>query len=205
MSKQHRVLVVQSSPSGERSSSRRVAQAIADHRLAAEPDLSLLVRDLSANPPPHWSGAHIGAAYTPPAGRSAEQVHLLAESDVLVQEVMQAEELIISAPMWNFGIPSVLKTWIDHVSRVGVTFRYEGGRPVGLVKNLKQVTVVVSSGGVYSEGPMNAWDHAGPQLEAAFRFLGAERVELIRVEGTAIDAEKAIEAAFTAYRSKARR
>jgi FMN-dependent NADH-azoreductase len=99
---------------------------------------------------------------------------------------MDADAVVLGVPIYNFAIPSALKTWIDHVARVGRTFKYGAhGSPEGLVKG-KKVYLAVASGGIYSEGPMKAFDFAEPYLKAVLGFLGMTDIRTFRAEGTAI-------------------
>ena len=91
--------------------------------------------------------------------------------------------------MYNFGIPSTLKAWIDHIVRAGVTFRYSDGFPEGLIKN-KKVYLAISSGGVYSEGPMKSYDFTEPYLRTALGFIGLTDITVFRVEGTFVPGVK---------------
>ena len=97
---------------------------------------------------------------------------------------MAADVLVIGAPLYNFGISSNLKAWIDHLVRAGVTFRYGANGPEGLVPNTKKVYVAMASGGVYSEGFMTAYDFVAPYLKTVLGFIGLTDVTVARVEGT---------------------
>jgi FMN-dependent NADH-azoreductase len=120
-------------------------------------------------------------------------------SDEAISELMAANAVILGVPLYNFGIPSTLKSWIDHIVRAGITFRYTPNGPEGLVKN-KRIYLALSSGGIYSEGAMQAYDFAEPYLRAALGFLGMTDVTAFRVEGVKIPGvqesafEKAVEA-----------
>jgi FMN-dependent NADH-azoreductase len=101
--------------------------------------------------------------------------------------------------MHNFGVPSTLKAWIDHISRAGRTFSYGANGPQGLLKG-KHAILVLASGGVYSNGQMKAFDFIEPYLRAVLGFLGITNVDVVRVEGVATSAigpEKALVAAST--------
>jgi len=99
--------------------------------------------------------------------------------------------IVIASPMYNFSISSNLKAWIDHIVRAGRTFRYtEEGRPEGLLKN-KKVVVVTGRGGVYSQGPLAAFDFQEPYLRTILGFVGLTNISFIHVEGLRINAEAA--------------
>jgi FMN-dependent NADH-azoreductase len=118
----------------------------------------------------------------------------VAASDKDVDEVIVADVIVIGAPMYNFGLPSSLKAWIDHVVRMGRTFTNGASGPEGLLKN-KKVIIVSARGHVYTDGPFTTWDHQEPQLRTALAFIGLNNVSFIRAEGLQRGAE-ASEAAF---------
>ena len=165
------------------------------------PGSEIVVRDLGARPVPHLSLSHLGAVMTPAADRSREQHESVAEADALIEELEAADVIVIASPMYNFTISSNLKAWIDHVTRVGRTFRYTPeGRAEGLLKN-KKVVVVTGRGGVYSEGPLSGFDFQEPYLRTILGFIGLQHVSFIHVEGLRISpahAEKGIEKAKAA-------
>ncbi|HEX9322251.1 MAG TPA: NAD(P)H-dependent oxidoreductase, partial [Xanthobacteraceae bacterium] len=122
----------------------------------------------------------------------------LAQSDILIDELMAADIVVIAVAMINFGIPSTLKAWIDHVTRAGRTFQYGESGPRGLVTG-KQVILVEAKRGVYSDGPRRELDHVTPYLLQLLAFLGMTDVKVIGIEGTSLGpelAEKAVEIAL---------
>lgn len=174
------VLLVTSSPRGEASHSTRVAT-----ELAAALGGNRTVRELWREPLPPIGPAFVQAMFTPAADRTPEQHGLLAVSDEAIAELQWADVIIVAAGMINFGMPAVLKTWIDLITRAGVTFSYATGQPVGLLTN-KRLILVLATGGVYTTGPLQALDHLGPALSANLGFLGLTDVETVRVEGVAL-------------------
>lgn len=178
------ILLVTSSPRGSASISTKVAVELADRLKAASPGSQIVHQDLVAQPLPHIVPDYASGIYTAPGARSAAQAELVAVSDGVVDELLAADHIILAMGMVNFSIPSTLKSWIDHISRAGRTFRYGADGPEGLVKG-KKVYVVIASGGVYSEGPAAAADFVGPYLKHVLAFNGMTDVEIIRVEGTA--------------------
>ncbi len=129
---------------------------------AAHPDGKVMYRDLAANPPKPVDTAWIAAAYTPLGDHSAEQKASLAHSDELISELQTADEYVWGVAMHNFGIPSVLKLWIDQIVRKGHTFSYGEQGPRGLLRG-KKATVIIASGGVYESGtPAAAMNHIDP-------------------------------------------
>lgn len=174
------LLLIETSPRGQASASREVAR----HLLTKLPSAKLVTRDLASDPLPHITGPFVEAAYTPADQRTAAHVAMLEDSESVIEEVIAADTIVISTPMWNFGLPSVLKAWFDHLSRAGRTFTFVDGKPKGLLDSTKKVYFIVSSGSRYSSGPFAAWDFAVPATKASLVFLGVSNVEVIRVEGT---------------------
>ena len=149
---------------------------------AAHPADTIVTRDLAANPAPHLTEQLMGAFFTPPAQRNADQAHAIKGSDALVDELLAADTIVIGAPMYNFSVTSGLKAWIDNIARVGRTFSYGANGPQGLVTG-KKVYVFVASGGVYSEGPGAAYDHLTTYLRAVLGFLGMTDITFVLAEG----------------------
>jgi FMN-dependent NADH-azoreductase len=187
-----RILLITSSPRGAASYSSRVARALADKLAAGDGRAVITVRDLAREPLPHIDESFAVARNTPPERLSAAQRAALERSDALVRELQAAEVVIIAAAMINFGIPSTLKAWIDHVLRPGVTFRYGENGPEGLVRG-KKVYLVLARGGVYS-GPMQALNFQDTYLKAALGFIGLTDVTVLAVEGVALGEEAAVRA-----------
>ncbi|HEX4599736.1 MAG TPA: FMN-dependent NADH-azoreductase [Burkholderiaceae bacterium] len=189
------VLLITSSPRLD-SHSTRVARKLAD-RLASQAGSGLTVRDLTRQPLPHIDDSFAVARNTPPDLLTSAQKSALSLSDRLLKELFAADTLIVAAGMINFGIPSSLKAYVDHVVRPGVTFRYGDKGPEGLVKG-KKAYLVVARGGVYTEGPMQAFNFQDTYLRATLGFIGITDVEVIAVEGIAFGPEVAERAVSTA-------
>ncbi|MHB1566132.1 MAG: FMN-dependent NADH-azoreductase [Acidiferrobacter sp.] len=190
------VLLIVSSPRLE-SHSTRVARELAQ-KLASGAGSSLTVRDLVAQPLPHIDDSFVIARNTPQDVLTSTQKSALSLSDGLLRELFAADTLIIAAAMINFGVPSSLKAYVDHVARPGITFRYGKNGPEGLV-NGKKAYLVVARGGIYSQGPMQALNFQDTYLRAVFGFIGVTDIEVIAMEGLAFGpeaAEKAVRAAL---------
>lgn len=174
------LLVINSSAAGAASVSKQLIDETVARLRAADPALVVVERDLGANPVPHLTpdstAAIRGAEPANDAQRAAK-----ALSDSLVAELKAADTLIIGAPMYNFGIPSTLKSWFDHVLRAGVTFKYGETGPVGLLEG-KRAIVVESRGGIYSSGPTQALDSQEPHLRTMLGFIGISDVTFVRAE-----------------------
>jgi FMN-dependent NADH-azoreductase len=182
------LLLVTSSLFGENSKSRQVALDLVERLQGADPALHVHTRDTTAIP--HLTSATLGALMTPADQRSGQQKSAVAAADALIEEIEAADTIVITAPMYNFTIPSNLKAWIDHIARAGRTFRYTASGPEGLLKG-KRVFVVTGRGGIYTEGPARPMDFQEPYLRALLGFLGLTDVTFVHVEGLNISSESA--------------
>ena len=142
------ILHVISSPRGPESFSIKLGHGLVAKLQAANPGSTVQVRDLATTPFPQLEEAKLTSFFTPAEHRSPAQQEAARHSDEAIAEVMAADVIVMGAPLYNFGIPSTLKAWIDHICRAGITFRYTETGPEGLVKG-KKVYVAMSSGGVY--------------------------------------------------------
>jgi len=127
---------------------------------------------------PHLTQAEMGAWMTEESQRNEEQVMLAETSDKLIKELQDSDILVLSMPMYNFGVPSTFKAWVDRVARAGMTFRYTENGPVGLLEN-KKVFIVVTSGGT-EIGADN--DFLTPWLTHCLNFIGVTDVDFIKAD-----------------------
>jgi len=172
-----KLLHIDSSILGTQSASRALSAAVVAARKAADPGLEVTYRDLDATPLPHLSGGSLAKADPAEAG-AAEQV---------LQEFLEADVVVVGAPMYNFGIPSTLKAWIDRLAVAGRTFRYNAqGMAEGLAGG-KQVVVASSRGGFHQSSGM---DFQEPYLRHMFGFMGIDDVRFVRAEGLAVSPEQ---------------
>lgn len=177
-----KVLVVEASPSGEFSHSKKGLKLVIDGLKKRYPNLEIKNRDLQKNPVPHLDPATIQAMFTKEDVRTKEMQDTLKLSDELTDELLWADEIVIATPMWNFSVPSVLKAWVDHISRAGKTFSFTENGLVGLAKG-RSLYVIAASGSVFSEGPFASYDALTPFIKSFFGFIGITDVHMIRVEG----------------------
>jgi len=150
-----------------------------------DPGVSIQVKDLTNKPFPHLEEAHLNAFFTPVEQHTPENKEAIRHSDEAIKEIFDADIIVIGAPMYNFTIPSVLKAWIDHIARAGITFRYTATGPEGLIQG-KKVYLAVSTGGIYSSGDSAGYDFVVPYLKAVLGFLGMTDVSVVRAEGFAV-------------------
>ncbi|MEY6430823.1 NAD(P)H-dependent oxidoreductase [Thioalkalicoccus limnaeus] len=144
-----------------------------------DPSVAITHRDLGRDPIPHLDATRLSALSTSETERSPEQQAVVDEADRLIRELQDADLLLLGVPMYNFGIPSPLKAWFDHVARAGVTFRYTAQGPEGLIRNTRAV-VVTSRGGRHRGQPT---DTQTSYLTTMLGFLGIEDVRFIYAEG----------------------
>ena len=149
----------------------------------AHPDGRVVDRDLSSTWIPPTNGEWVGAAYMPENARTQKQYELLALSDAFLAELQQADEYVFGVPMHNFGVPWVLKLWIDQMARVGRTLSYACGTAKGLLVSKK--ATVIATGGIYdAQTQMAPVNFVEPYLRALFGFLGLTDVTFLTVGGT---------------------
>jgi FMN-dependent NADH-azoreductase len=185
------ILQINSSPrawaNGQGSQSTRLANELVEKLRAANPGATLTLRDLTTQPHPPLDESALGALFTPEQARSAEQHARVAQDQALIDELKAADVIVIGVPMVNFGITSQLKSWIDAITKAGVTFKYTATGPVGLVEG-KKVYAVLTRGGLYRDQPH---DTQVPYLRQILGFLGLTDIQFIYAEGLAMgpDAE----------------
>jgi FMN-dependent NADH-azoreductase len=145
----------------------------------------VIKRDLAGEPVPHLTAERFGAFITKPEERSAAQQAVAAYSDALIDELKRADVIVLGLPMYNFGLPSMLKAYFDHIARAGVTFRYTEKGPVGLLTG-KKAYIFAARGGLYQGTPL---DTQTGYVRDFLRFLGIADVEFVYAEGLAISPE----------------
>src|SRR5262245_46208011 len=188
------ILQINSSIGSTNGESSKLANLYVNGLLAANPQAQLAVRDLATETVPHLDGERFGAFITPGEKRTARQNELVRYSDALIEELKRADVIVLGVPMYNFGVPSQLKAWFDHVARAGVTFRYTATGPVGLLTGKKAI-VISTRGGRYNG---TGSDHETPFLRQFLGFLGITEVEFVYAEGLALGDAPRTEALATA-------
>lgn len=180
-----KILNIVTSVKGEASFTVKLSNAILEKLSTIYPGSQIHTRNLAQSPFPHLEETLVTSFHTPEEVRTEEHKDAVKHSDQAIKELMEADIIVIGVPLYNFGIPSTLKAWIDHIARAGVTFRYDNNGPEGLVVN-KKVYLAIASGGIYSEGPMKSYDFTEPYLRKMLGFIGMKDVTTFRVEGTVI-------------------
>lgn len=167
---------------GNGQSSRLADQFVAAFR-RRDPETKIIVREVAAaEPVPHLNAERFGAFIAKPEERSAAQQAVVAYSDSLIDELKQADVIVLGLPMYNFGVPSQLKAYFDHIARAGVTFKYTDQGPVGQLTG-KKVFVFAARGGLYAGTPL---DTQTSYVRDFLRFIGIGDVEFVYAEGLAI-------------------
>ncbi len=192
------LLVLNSSASGAASVSRLLVETAIADILASAPETRVLNRDLDTDTIPHLTSTNLAGVRGTP--ETAEQFAARELSDALIAELKAADTIIIGAPMYNFSVPTTLRSWFDFVLRAGETFRYTEAGPEGLITG-KRVIVVQSRGGLYSEGPAKAIDFQEPYLRQLLGFIGLTDVSFIHAEKIGFGPE-ARDAAITGARTQ---
>lgn len=181
------VLVINSSLSHESGNSNKLTAKLLARLQSADASLSVVRRDLAADNLPHLTMAEMQAWGTDKAERSAQQATLAAHSDTLIAELQAADTVIIGMPMYNFGIPSTFKAWIDRIARAGITFKYTETGPLGLLTG-KKVYVLAARGGMYAGTPK---DSQTQYLKDVLSFVGLDDIKFVYVEGLAMGGDTA--------------
>jgi FMN-dependent NADH-azoreductase len=163
------ILHIDSSINGESSASRELTSAIVEQLSASEQGSEVIYRDLAAAPLPHLT------------------LEMFADSSVL-DEFLDVDTVVVGAPMYNFSVPSQLKSWIDRIMVAGKTFQYTANGPEGLVKG-KRVIVAMARGGFYDEGsPAAGLEHLQTYLRGVLNFIGVEP-EFVTADGLSVSPE----------------
>ena len=170
------LLIVETSPRGDSSISRQLTKRFASEWKAANPSGKVTIRDLAETDLPFVTAPWLHAYFTPAEQHSAEMANELRLSDDLVAEILAADHIVIATPVYNYNVPASLKAWVDHIVRKGMTLGFDGA---GLVTG-KKATVLIASGGVYTEGsPIQDRDIATQYLRLILRVIGITDVTVI--------------------------
>ena len=180
------LLQIKASISHDQGLSSQLANNFVAAYRKSHPDAKVLVREVaSAEPVPHLNGERFGAFIAKPEARTDAQHAVVAYSDALIDELKRADIVVIGLPMYNFGVPSQLKAYFDHIARAGVTFKYTATGPVGLLTG-KKVYVFAARGGLYAGSPL---DTQTGYVRDFLAFLGMRDVQFVYAEGLAVSPE----------------
>lgn len=197
------LLRIDSSPRIDGSHSRAIADLVEQEMLSINPATKVVKRDVSQSNLPAISDQTIAGFFTPIDDFTPELTAATALSDELIGELKAADTLLISAPLYNFGVPSSLKAWVDQVSRVGHTFSFDGESFAGLVPTKSAILALAYGGeGYTNDGPMAAMNFMEPYLVSLLHFLGIESVHVFRIEGTSIRTPESLAEETTLLKSE---
>ncbi|WP_331347029.1 FMN-dependent NADH-azoreductase [Cellvibrio sp. UBA7661] len=173
------LLQINSSLFGDNGNSSVLSQEFVQRWKAQNPTGDVIVRDFSKEVVPHLDASRVQALFTPAEDRTAEQQAVVDYSDKIIAEIESADAIVIGVPLYNFGVPSTLKAYFDHIARAGVTFKYTETGPVGLLTN-KPVYIIAARGGVHKGQPS---DTQSQFLTNFLGFVGLKDVHFIYAEG----------------------
>jgi FMN-dependent NADH-azoreductase len=199
------ILHIDSSILGEHSVSRKLSSAVVNRLTSLVPEARVIYRDVGSKPLPQFSGAIAmaanGAAVDDDDAPLQREVQVLNEA---LEEVLNADTLVIGAPMYNFIVPTQLKSWLDAIAIPGKTFRYGPAGVEGLLGG-KRLIIASSRGGFYGPGsPAEIAEHHETYLRSFFGFLGVGNIEIVRAEGVRVSTEQAATAVTHALDQVAR-
>jgi FMN-dependent NADH-azoreductase len=177
-----KLLHIDSSILGDSSVSRQLSRAVVDAWIAAEPNVEVIYRDVASQPISHFSGLTLAAGATAPEQRNETLKYEAEISEVTMKEFLEADAVVIGAPMYNFSISSQLKAWLDRLAVAGKTFAYTENGPKGLAGG-KRVILATSAGGVHV-GQAGAHAHED-YLKLMLAFFGITDVQVVRAEALA--------------------
>ena len=194
------LLQIQASIFSDAGESSRLASRFVSRWKAGEPGAEVIVRDLGREPIPHLTAERFQSFLAKPGERTPAQRAVADYSDGLIAELERADVIVLGLPMYNFGVPSTLKAYFDHIARAGRTFKYTEKGPVGLLAG-KKAFVFATRGGLYAGTPL---DTQTSYVRDLLRFLGISDVEFVYAEGLALgDAPKSAALAKAAYEAHA--
>jgi len=182
-----KLLHIDSSLLGAQSVSRQLSQAIVQAWCAADPTLRVAYRDLAVTQPPQLTGAVVRAMKFQDKAAASEAAGDMGFMEELLAEFLEADAIVIGAPMYNFSLPTQLKAWLDALAQPGRTFAYTPEGPRGLA-GAKRVVIASSRGGIYSKLPTKSKDFQEPYLVAVLNFMGITRIDIVRAEGVNLGA-----------------
>ena len=179
----NRLLVVETSPRGDHSISRHLTRRFVANWQDAHPEGEVVIRDLMETDLPFVTAPWLQAYFTPSDQHTPQMKEAISLSDELVAELIAADHIVIATPVYNYNVPAALKAWIDHIVRKGLTLGFDGQ---GLLQG-KTATVLMASGGVYTEGsPIQDRDIATQYLRLILKVIGITDVTVIAAGGAKV-------------------
>jgi len=191
MNSKTQILRIDASANVSTSNSKKLGDILIEKLETQYQDIEVKQRDLNQDLyfiDESW----VGANFTPLDDRTEAQLQRLAFSDQLIEEIRRADHIVLTTPMYNFGVPATLKSWIDLICRAGVTFQYTADGPVGLIDN-KRVDIIITTGGVALQSPV---DFVSDYLKQIFRFIGIEDINIIAADQMNVNPDSSYQGAL---------
>lgn len=185
-----KVLIIKSSPGAEYSVSNDMANYFMDQFANKDEQYEFVVRDLAQTPAPIYDTEIFNAFYTPTDQLTDEQVAVVSPSLQYIEELQSADIIVVASPMHNFGVTTLLKSYLDQICRIGLTFKYHETGPEGLLKG-KQALIIATAGGDFTQEPAKQMDFQVPYLTHVLNFIGIEDVSVVTVHGMGLGDEYA--------------
>ena len=191
MNSKTQILRIDASANVSTSNSKKLGDILIEKLETQYQDIEVKQRDLNQDLyfiDESW----VSANFTPLDDRTEAQLQRLAFSDQLIDEIRRADHIVLTTPMYNFGVPATLKSWIDLICRAGVTFQYTADGPVGLIDN-KRVDIIITTGGVALQSPV---DFVSDYLKQIFRFIGIEDINIIAADQMNVNPDSSYQGAL---------
>ncbi|MGF1694506.1 NAD(P)H-dependent oxidoreductase [Vibrio lamellibrachiae] len=183
-----KVLIIKSSPMADNSVSGSMADYLVEQLDLKPQQYDFTVRDLSVTPAPVYDSAILNAFYTPAENLTEEQVKIVSPSLEYIEELKTADIIVFASPMHNFSITTLLKSYLDQICRIGLTFNYHENGPEGLIKG-KQAVIISSAGGNFLEESEKRKDFQTPYLTHVLNFIGIDDVSTVYAHGMGLGEE----------------
>ncbi|NJK52193.1 MAG: FMN-dependent NADH-azoreductase [Leptolyngbyaceae cyanobacterium SU_3_3] len=178
-----RVLQIDTSPRYQQSHSRMLAREFVEKWSNYHPETQIIHRDLGLNPVPYIDATWVKAKFTPPDQYTPELAAAIALSDELIDELLSADRYVLSTPMYNFSIPAVLKSYIDHIVRPRRTFDVDESGFKGLVTDKKMLVVTARGSDFRPSSVLAPLDFQEPFLRTVFNFIGITDIQFVNANG----------------------
>lgn len=187
------VLIIKSSPALDASVSNEIADYLVQQLEGNDKSYDFTIRDLAKTPAPIYDNETLQAFYSPQDQLTEQQKLIAAPSLQYIEELQNADIIVFASPMHNFGVTTLLKSYIDQICRMGLTFQYSEAGAEGLIKG-KQAIIISSAGGDFQLASEKHKDFQTPYLKHVLNFIGIEDVEVIPVQGIGFGEEMANQA-----------
>ncbi len=187
------VLIIKSSPALDASVSNEIADYLVEQLEGKDESYDFTIRDLAKKPAPIYDNEILQAFYSPQDQLTEQQTLIAAPSLEYIQELKNADIIVFASPMHNFSVTTLLKSYIDQICRMGLTFQYSEAGPEGFIKD-KQAIIISSAGGDFQQAQEKHKDFQTPYLKHVLNFIGIEDIEVIPVQGIGFGDEVANQA-----------